>query len=314
MDLAFTHAGAPGLSLWRNVQGQRLERVAVPDLGWKRGWGLTWLDYDNDGWLDLAAVGESSSGEEIRLLRNLGDAGWGDVTKAAKLDEVKLKGPRTIAVADVRSNGSPDLLVTNSEAETLLLQNAGANKNHWIELGLKALNDNKSAVGTKVEIYAGALYQKWEIGGGSGYLSQSATPLLVGLGSEKEVDVVRLLWPTGVPQDEISLAAQRSREIGELDRRGSSCPILFSWNGKEYEFIADMIGPGVVGHWVAPGERDVPDPDEYLKVPAKSVGEKNGFLSFRFLEPMEETVYLDQARLVAVDHPAALGVAPTANS
>ena len=47
--------------------------------------------------------------------------------------------------------------------------------------------------------------------------------------------------------------------VGELDRRGSSCPILFSWNGKEYEFIADMIGPGVVGHWIAPGERDVPD-------------------------------------------------------
>ena len=71
-----------------------------------------------------------------------------------------------------------------------------------------------------------------------------------------------------------------------------------------------MIGPGVVGHWVAPGERDVPDPDEYLKVDARSVRPRNGLLSFRFMEPMEETVYLDQVRLLAIDHPAAYEVYP----
>jgi hypothetical protein len=76
-----------------------------------------------------------------------------------------------------------------------------------------------------------------------------------------------------------------------------------------------MIGPGVVGHWVGPGrnhvaERDVPDPDEYLKVDGTSVRPLQGMLSFRFLEPMEETVYLDQLRLVAVDHPASFEVYP----
>jgi hypothetical protein len=86
--------------------------------------------------------------------------------------------------------------------------------------------------------------------------------------------------------------------------------VLFSWNGREYEFIADMIGPGVVGHWVAPGERDVPDPTEYLKVSARSVRPRNGLLSFRFMEPMEETVYLDQVRLLAIDHPASYDVFP----
>ena len=121
--------------------------------------------------------------------------------------------------------------------------------------------------------------------------------------------------PRGVPQDEINLAAKKTQSIGELDRRGSSCPVLFSWNGKEYEFIADMIGPGVVGHWVGPGknnvaERDVPDPDEYLKVGADSIRPLHGMLSFRFMEPMEETVYLDQLRLLAVDHPASYEVFP----
>jgi Tfp pilus assembly protein PilF len=310
MDLAFTHAGAPGISLWRNVQGKKLERVPLPDFGWKQGWGVTWLDYDNDGWLDLAAVGEGANGGEIRLLRNLGDAGWEDVTKKVQLDTVKLNQPRALAVADLKSDGSPDLIVTQGAGAPVVLENTGANRNHWMQIDLKALNDNKTGIGTKVEVYAGALYQKFEIAGSSGFLSRNSGALLVGLGSEKVTDAVRLLWPTGVPQDEVDLAANRAHAVAELDRRGSSCPILFSWNGKEYEFIADMIGPGVVGHWIAPGERDVPDPDEYLKVPAKSVRPRHGLLSFRFLEPMEETVYLDQVRLLAIDHPANIEVNP----
>ena len=310
MDLVFTHAGPPGISLWRNVQGKRLERVALPDFGWKQGWGVAPIDYDNDGWLDLVAVGEGANGGEIRLLRNLGDEGWADVTKKVQLDGVKLSQPRGVAVVDLKGDGSPDLVVTQAGGAPVVLENIGANRNHWMQIDLKALNDNKSGIGTKIEVYAGALYQKFEIAGSSGYFSRNSGALLVGLGEEKVTDAARLLWPTGVPQDEVNLAANKTHSIGELDRRGSSCPILFSWNGKEYEFIADMIGPGVVGHWIAPGERDVPDSDEYLKVPTKSVRAKNGLLSFRFMEPMEETVYLDQVRLVAVDHPGKIEVNP----
>jgi Flp pilus assembly protein TadD len=310
MDLAFTHAGAPGISLWRNVDGKRLERVALPDFGWQKGWGIAALDFDNDGWLDLVAAGESSHGGEIRLLRNLGSKGWSDVTKDVHLDAVKLDQPRAIAVADIDGDGAADLVVTQLGGGPIVLRNEGGNKNNWMRIDLKALNDNKSGIGTKVELYAGTLYQKWEVVGASGYLGQNALPILAGLGPEKNAEVIRLLWPTGVPQDEINLAGNRVQSIAELDRRGSSCPVLFSWNGREYEFIADMIGPGVVGHWVAPGERDVPDPDEYLKVSARSVKLRDGMLSFRFMEPMEETVYLDQVRLLAIDHPADYGVFP----
>ena len=310
MDLAFTHAGAPGISLWRNVEGKRLERVPLPDFGWQKGWGLAAVDYDDDGWLDLVAAGETSSAAELRLLRNLGSKGWSDVTKSVGLDAVKVSQPRAIAVADIDGNGDADFVVTQLGGPPIFLKNEGANQHNWMSIDLKALNDNKSGIGTKVELYAGTLYQKWEVAGASGYLGQNAAPILAGLGAETNAEVVRLLWPTGVPQDEINLAAKKTQAITELDRRGSSCPILFSWNGHEYEFIADMIGPGVVGHWIAPGERDVPDPDEYLKVSARSLKPRNGFLSFRFLEPMEETVYLDQVRLLAIDHPAAYEVFP----
>jgi Tfp pilus assembly protein PilF len=310
MDLAFTHAGPPGISLWRNVGGKKLERVALPDFGWQKGWGIAALDYDNDGWLDLVAAGETSGGGELRLLRNLGNKGWADVTKEVRLDAVKLKEPRAIAVADIDGNGDADLVVTQLGGAPVVLRNEGGNQHSWMSIDLKALNDNKSGIGTKVELYAGLLYQKWEVAGASGYLGQNAAPILAGLNTERNAEVIRLLWPTGVPQDEINLAAKKVQTIAELDRRGSSCPVLFSWNGKEYEFIADMIGPGVVGHWIAPGERDVPDPDEYLKVAAHSVKPRNGMLSFRFMEPMEETVYLDQVRLLAIDHPAEYEVFP----
>jgi Flp pilus assembly protein TadD len=310
MDLAFTHAGAPGISLWRNVAGKHLERVKLPEVSWDRGWGISAIDYDNDGWLDLVAVGETVRGPELRLLRNLGTSGWADVTKDVHLDTVKLTQPRAIAIADVAGDGNSDLIVTQLGGAPLLLRGEGANQHAWMRIDLKALNDNKSAIGTKVELYAGALYQKWEVAGASGYLGQNAPSILAGLDTEKNAEVVRLLWPTGVPQDEINLASKKLQSIAELDRRGSSCPVLFSWNGREYEFIADMIGPGVVGHWIAPNERDVPDPDEYLKVDARSVRPRNGLLSFRFMEPMEETVYLDRVRLLAIDHPAAYDVYP----
>ena len=75
--------------------------------------------------------------------------------------------------------------------------------------------------------------QKFEIAGSSGYLSQGPTDILVGLGKADHVDVVRMLWPTGVPQDEIDVAATKPLVLQELDRRGSSCPVLFAWDGKE---------------------------------------------------------------------------------
>ena len=97
-----------------------------------------------------------------------------------------------------------------------------------------------------------------------------------------------------------------SRKLLEIDRRGSSCPTLFVWNGERYELVADMLGAGVVGHWIGPGQRDIPRPVEYIKIDRNAIREKDGKLSFRFMEPLEEAVYLDQARLLAVDHPADL--------
>ena len=310
MDVALAHNGAPGITLWRNVKGRSVEQVELPIKNWQRAWGVTALDYDNDGWVDLAAVGETTDGRpEIRLLRNLGKNGFKDVTAEVGLNAIQLASPRALVAADVDGDGATDLLVTQSLGPPLLLHNQGGNRNNFLRISLTGLADNKSAVGTKVEVFAGSVWQKWEISG-SGYLSQNATDLLVGLGKERRVDIVRAFWPSGVIQDEAHIAANSTPQIKEIDRRGSSCPVLWVWDGKRYRFIADMLGAGVIGHWIGPGERNIPDSTEYVKVEGEHLRPRAGMLSMRFMEPLEEVVYVDQVRLLAIDHPQELEVFP----
>ncbi|HET9087429.1 MAG TPA: ASPIC/UnbV domain-containing protein, partial [Acidobacteriaceae bacterium] len=206
--------------------------------------------------------------------------------------------------------GDADLIVTQSDGPAVLLRNHGANRDHWLHLSLKGLADNKSAIGTKVEIFAGNLWQKWEIAGATGYLGQGAPEVLAGLGSESKADIVRMVWPTGVLQDEFNVPVDKRTVVEEIDRRGSSCPVLFAWNGKQYRFVSDVIGAAVVGHWVSPTATNIPDADEWIKVAGDQLQPRNGYLSLRFGEPMEEVNFVDQLRLVAVDHPGGTQVYP----
>ena len=245
MDLAFTHWGAPGITLWRNNQGKSFEPVELPKTNWTRAWGVAAFDYDNDGWIDLVAVGETADGKgEVRLFRNLGPDGFKDVTADVGLDKIQLKDPRAIVTADYDGDGATDLLITQNHGPAVLLRNEGGNKNNWLRLSFKGLADNKSAIGTKVEVFAGANRQKFEIAGSSGYLGQNSTDFVVGLGQAKEADVVRMLWPSGVIQDEIQIAGMKDHSFLEMDRRGSSCPTLFVWDGSALQTGGRHAGRG----------------------------------------------------------------------
>jgi Tfp pilus assembly protein PilF len=302
MDVAVTHAGAPGVSLWKNIDGKRFERVPLPIEGATKGWGITPVDIDNDGWIDLAAVVETAKGTEVRVLRNMGKDGWADVSKSLGLDKVQLNGARTLVAADLDGDGDSDLLLTQVDGPTLMLRNDGGNKNHSLRIALTGLADAKSAFGTKVEVFADGLWQKWEV--------TTSNEILAGLGTQNRVDIVRMLWATGVLQDETEAKLGETASYVELDRRGSSCPTLFAWNGTKFEFISDVIGAAVIGHWVSPTEKNIADPDEWLKIEGSQLKPRNGKLSVRFGEPMEEVNYVDQVRMVAVDHPEGTDVFP----
>ena len=319
VDIAVTHDGAPGLTLWRNVAGpenigRRFERVELPLKGALRGWGVTAIDIDNAGWIDLAAIVDTTAGPQVKVFRNKGDGTFEDVSHALGLDSVKLQAPRGLIAADVDGDGAADLIVTQVNAPPVLLKNVGANKNHFVRLDLTGFADNKTALGVKVEVFASGLWQKWELAGSSGYQTQAAPQILVGLGDAEGVDLLRILWPTGVLQDEIDLPKlTQGRAViamKEADRRGSSCPVLFAWDGHKYMLVTDVIGAGVVGHWFTPERRNIPNPGEWVKVDGAKTALVNGKLSLRFMEPMEEVNYIDQLRVVAVDHPENVEVNP----
>ncbi len=319
MDIAVTHDGAPGLTLWRNVEGpehigRRFERVELPLKGALRGWGVTAIDIDNDGWIDMAAIVETKTGPELRVLRNRGDGTFEDVSHALGLDSVKLHEPRGLIAADVEGDGAADLIVTQVNAPVVLLRNIGANKNHFVRLDLSGFADNKTAIGVKVETFVNGHWQKWELAGASGYQTQAPPEILVGLGDADGIDLLRILWPTGVLQDEIDLPklvnGRAVIAMKEADRRGSSCPVLFAWDGHKYRLVTDVIGAAVVGHWFTPERRNIPNPGEWIKVDGAQIVPVNGKLSMRFMEPMEEVNYIDQLRLVAVDHPESVEVNP----
>ncbi len=315
MDIAVTHAGAPGLTLWRNVEGpdhvsRRFERVPLPLDDALRGWGVTAIDIDNDGWIDLAAVVETKAGPQVRVFRNRGDGSFEDVSHALGVDSVRLTRPRGLIAADVDGDGAPDLVVIQENAAPVLLRNVGANKNHFVRLDLTGLADNKTALGVKVEVFANGLWQKWELAGASGYQTQAPPQILMGLGQAPGVDLLRILWPTGVLQDEIDLPRKQVIAMKEADRRGSSCPVLFAWDGHKYKFVTDVIGAAVVGHWFTPTRRNIPNPGEWVKIDGANVAPVKGKISVRFMEPMEEVNYIDQLRMVAVDHPERVEVNP----
>lgn len=310
MDIAVTHAAAPGLSLWHNVEGKSFERVQLPLEGARAAWGLTPIDFDNDGWIDLAVLVDTEAGTHLRVLRNCGSAGFKDVSESLGLSKLTFVGARSLIAADLTGSGAADLIVTQLGAAPVVLRNVGGNKNHSLHIALTGLADNKSALGTKVEVFSEGMWQKFEVAGSSGYQSQGSTEILAGLGQSDHVDVVRMLWPTGVPQDELDVAANKPVALTELDRRGSSCPVLFAWNGSRYEFVSDVIGAAVIGHWVSPTARNQADSDEWIKVDGSSLRSRNGRLSLRFGEPMEEINYIDRLRLIAVDHPEGTEVYP----
>jgi tetratricopeptide (TPR) repeat protein len=319
MDIAVTHEGAPGLTLWRNVEGpnhvgRRFDRVELPLKGALRGWGVTPIDIDNDGWIDLAAIVETEAGPQVRVFRNQGDGSFEDVSRALGLDGLQLQAPRGLIAADVDGDGATDLIVTQLNAPPVLLRNVGANKNHFVRLDLTGFADNKTALGVKVEVFASGLWQKWELAGASGYQTQTPPQILVGLGDAEGIDLLRILWPTGVLQDEIDLPhLTQGRAViamKEADRRGSSCPVLFAWDGHKYKLVTDVIGAGVVGHWFTPDRRNIPNPGEWVKIDGAKIAPVNGKLSLRFMEPMEEVNYIDQLRLIAVDHPENVEVNP----
>lgn len=167
-----------------------------------------------------------------------------------------------------------------------------------------------SGYGVEAKIRAGLREQLAVYTGQSGGLNQSSLPWVAGLGGAAKADYIQIAWPDGVAQVEIALAAGQTHKIAELQRKISSCPVLFAWNGTRFAFITDFAGVGGLGYYQAPGEAAPPQVLEHVKLEPDQLAPRNGFYELRVTEPMEESAYVDRLELLAIDHPAGTSVYP----
>lgn len=178
------------------------------------GWGTHWLDYDNDGNLDLAIINghlnqviEMSRGDvkykqPLLLLRNNGQGVFENVGAAAGEAFQKGYSGRGLAVGDYDNDGATDLIFTCLNSRPVLLHNNLGAKNSWIGFQLVGTRSNRDAIGAKLTLRAGNRKLVRWITSGSSYLSSHDKRVVFGLGKQAPESVdLQILWPNGETQN-----------------------------------------------------------------------------------------------------------------
>jgi hypothetical protein len=189
----------------------------VNDIGYS--WSPAWIDYDNDGWLDLFVANgpPSGSGQNNFLYRNNGDGTFTKVTTGSIVNDGAISGG--CAWGDYNNDGFLDLFVSNLNDQNNLLYRNDGNSNNWITVRCIGQLSNRSGIGTKVRIRtllgSQERWQMREISGGSGYGSQNAPYAYFGFGTTN-FDLIRIEWPSGVAQEIFSIPPMLPINPGQL--------------------------------------------------------------------------------------------------
>ena len=213
-DLFMTHITNEGNNLYVNDGTASFrDRSTVSGLGAGSlpytGWGTTWFDYDNDGWLDLLAVNGTviaSPGPADRpfpydqrksLFRNLGDGTFEDVTASAGAAFELSETGRGAAFGDVDNDGDVDVVVGNDTGPVRLLVNRIGNRRHWLGLRLVGAG-GRDMLGARVAVRRPGEPTLWRRARSDGsYASANDPRLLVGLGESDVRPAVEVRWPDG---------------------------------------------------------------------------------------------------------------------
>ena len=211
MDLFVSNIDEEIFSLYRNNRDETFDDQAT-QLGigmatrWMSGWGVKFLDYDNDGNLDLLLANgfpddlvEELSGqvkyrEPLLLFQNAGGR-FQNVSGESGPVFAKSFSARGLALGDFNNDGAVDALVAVNDGAPILLRNNIGKQNHWLGLRLVGTKSNRDAVGARVTYQVGDRKRsRMKVGGGS-YLSAHDPRLVLGLGKQTKLEWLEVKWP-----------------------------------------------------------------------------------------------------------------------
>jgi Tfp pilus assembly protein PilF len=203
------------------------------------------------------------------------------------------------AKADFNGDGRADLAAICDDGTISLLTNDTATKNQWLRVKLDGVKNLKVPVNAEVELKAGNSYQKQVYG---------RLPLVFGLNSHEPVDTVRITWPNGLIQNEMKQPTGKTLDFKEAQRLSGSCPLVFVWNGREYQYVTDVLGVAPLGAMSGDGRFFPTDHTEYISLPGTWLSPKadssgKSAYEVHLTEELSEVSYFDQVQLIAVDHP-----------
>jgi len=242
LDIVRTNFSEQVTTLYRNYGGGAFEEVSLrAGLGVNRkylGFGVDFLDFDNDGWADIflanghvySQIASKSLHLKYRepkvLYRNLGNGRFEDVSAGAGAAILAENLGRGCAFGDFDNDGDVDVLVNNLDGPPTLLRNDGGSGNHSLLVKCVGTRSNRSAIGARVRVTCGQHGQIKEVMSGSSYYSQSDLRLHFGLGRAQVADALEIAWPSGLKETFPALPAdhlfiiQETKGIVERRRLG----------------------------------------------------------------------------------------------
>jgi len=215
LDIAKTNFSGDIPSLFHDEDGRFFEDVAQRAglaANHLLGWGIAFVDLDDDGWKDLVIanghvypeVDRSPLGErylqKTLVYRNLGNGRFEDITRAAGPALEVARPSRGLAVGDVDGDGRPEIVIVNMNTTPSLLKNTGPRQN-FLSLQLAGTKSNRSAIGARVTVEAGGRRQVDEVMSGGSFYSQNDMTLYFGLGRTAVAGRIEVRWPSGERQE-----------------------------------------------------------------------------------------------------------------
>ena len=194
------------------------------------GWGAKWIDYDNDGWLDLfVAQGHVMDNIQLTeptlrylepplLLRN--DQGrFSNVSPQSGSIFTTPIAARGAAFGDLDNDGRVDVAINCNDGPAIILHNGGSNGNHWLILNLTGTVSNRDAIGSKIRLVTDSGQQQTRFVSTAGsYISASDKRVHFGLGSSKKIRLIEITWPSGIVQRLESVSADQILQVKEPSR------------------------------------------------------------------------------------------------